>query len=76
MHTQALEQEIIIERDGRPLLAIIPYENYIALKEELEYLRDSLAAAEALDEIGRDPSSVETWEDTKVELRAAGLLGD
>ena len=37
----------ILKRDGKPSFAVLPYEEFVALKEELDDLRDSRAIREA-----------------------------
>jgi PHD/YefM family antitoxin component YafN of YafNO toxin-antitoxin module len=37
----------VLERDGKPSFVVLPYEEYVALREELEDLRDSRAIRDA-----------------------------
>ena len=37
----------ILEKDGKPSFVVLPYEEYVALGEELEDLRDSRAIRDA-----------------------------
>ena len=37
----------VLERDGKPSFVVLPYEEYIALREEIEDLRDSRAIRDA-----------------------------
>ena len=61
---------VVMERYGKPLMAIIPYADYLALQEQLEDLRDLRMAEAAYDEYKRDPSSARSWEEVKAEWDA------
>jgi len=66
--------DVVIERYGRPIAAVIPYVDYEALLEELEDLRDVRYALAALEEYERDPSTARPFEEIEAELIAEGLL--
>ena len=61
---------VVMERYGKPLMAMIPYADYLALQEQLEDLRDLRAAEAAHAEYKRDPSTARAWEDVKAEWDA------
>jgi prevent-host-death family protein len=68
------EVDTVIERYGKPAAAVIPFEDYVALQEELEDLRAARRAVAAYREWQEDPSTGEDWSAVKAELRAEGLL--
>lgn len=61
---------VVMVRYGKPLMAIIPYADYLALQEQLEDLRDLRMAEAAYAEYKRDPSSARSWEEVKAEWDA------
>ena len=61
---------VVMERYGKPLMAMIPYADFIALQEQLEDLRDLRVAEMAHAEYKLDPSSARSWEDVKAEWDA------
>lgn len=52
----------IIERDGKPEYAVIPYDVYQAMVERLEDLEDIRAADEAIAELERGENELIPWE--------------
>lgn len=52
----------IIERDGKPEYAVIPYDVYQAMVERLEDLEDIRAADEAMAELERGENELIPWE--------------
>lgn len=67
---------VVVEQANRPVAAVIPYEDFIALQEQLEDLYDIRMAEAALEEYERDPSTAIPWEEAKAALRAEGLLDE
>lgn len=67
---------IVIERHGKPAVAVIAYEDFIELQDALDDLRDSRLAESALQEWRQDPSRGKHWEQVKEELIAEGLLDE
>ena len=61
-------EDIVIERYGKPSVAIISYKDFVALEELLEEVRDGREAQVALEEWRRDPDSFRPWEEVKAEL--------
>ena len=68
--------DVVIERYGKPIAAIIPYVDYEALLEELEDLRDAHYALAALEEYERDPSTARSYQEIRAELIAEGVWDD
>jgi len=66
--------DVVIERSGKPVAALIPYADYAALLDELDDLRAGRRAETALAEWRRDPSRGTPLEQVEAEMRAAGLL--
>ena len=67
-------KDAIIERSGRPVAALIPYEDYTAMLDELEDMRADRRAIAAYEEWQRDPSGAIPWEEFEAQLIAEGLL--
>lgn len=68
--------DVVVERYGKPVAAIISYEDFAAILDELEDLRDGRLAMAELEAWRKDPSIAEPWEDVKVEMIADGLLDE
>jgi len=68
--------DVVIERYGKPVAAVIAYEDYEAVVEELEDLRDGRYAVAAYEEWKRDPSTARPYEEIVAELIAEGLLDE
>jgi prevent-host-death family protein len=69
-------QDIVVERYSKRVIAMIRYEDYEALLEELEDLRDARRADEIREAIRSGKMKTVPWEQLKEELRAKGLLDD
>jgi prevent-host-death family protein len=65
---------VLLQEADKTVAAIISYEDYLALQEELEELRDIRLAEAALEEYRRDPSSAIPWEEAREILRTDGLI--
>lgn len=61
---------VVVERHGKPVAAVIPFEAYEALAEQIEDLEDERAADVALAEYRRNPSGAMTLEELDAELEA------
>jgi prevent-host-death family protein len=70
----AAGDDVVIERYNKPIAALIRYEDYVALQEELDELRAAQRAQAALERWRRDPSTARPWEEVEAELVADGLL--
>jgi prevent-host-death family protein len=68
--------DVVVERYGKPVVAVIPYEDYEALIDALDDLRDGRLAAVRLAEWERDPSVARPYEDIRAEMVAEGRLDD
>jgi PHD/YefM family antitoxin component YafN of YafNO toxin-antitoxin module len=68
--------DVLVERYNKPVAAVIRYDVYMALQEEIEDLRIGLRAQAALDEYDRDPSLGRSWEEIKAEWHAKDSLED
>ena len=64
-------EDIVVERYGKPTVAIIAYDDYVAIQETLADMRDAREAQRVLDEWRSDPASARPWSDVKAELLAA-----
>ena len=65
---------MVITRHGKPAAALIDYDDYHALQEELEELRSARRAHAALDRWRQDPASGSPYAQIRQELIADGLL--
>ncbi|MCB0066657.1 MAG: type II toxin-antitoxin system Phd/YefM family antitoxin [Caldilineaceae bacterium] len=66
--------DIVITHHGQPAAALISYEDYIALQEELDELRAARRAEETVDAWRADRSIARPWSEVEAELVAKGLL--
>ena len=64
-------EDIVVERYGKPTVAIIAYDDYVAIQETLADMRDAREAQRVLDEWRSDPASARPWSDVKAEVLAA-----
>jgi prevent-host-death family protein len=65
--------DIVIERNGKPMATLIPYEDYLALAEALDDLRAArrvAAAYKAAQKMGL------SYDEIREELRSKGLLDE
>ena len=63
--------DIVVERNGKPMAALIPYEDYLAIAEALDDLRAArrvAAAHKASQQSGR------SYDEIRAELASKGLL--
>ncbi|PKO20536.1 MAG: hypothetical protein CVU38_19560 [Chloroflexi bacterium HGW-Chloroflexi-1] len=66
--------DTVIERNGRPIAAVIPYADFLALQEELDELRAARRGQAAYAAWQRDPSLGRPWAEIKAEMIRDGLL--
>lgn len=66
--------DIVIQRSGRPVAAMIPYADYEALVGELNDLRANRRAVDAYREWQHDSATARPWKDLRSELIASGRL--
>ena len=68
--------DVIVERYGKPVAAVIPYQDYAALQEELDELRAARRAAAIYEQWKRDPSVARLYAEFRAELVEQGVLDD
>lgn len=66
--------DVVIERYGKPVVAVIAYDDFRALKDELDDLRAARRAGIIYEEWKRDPSSARSYAEIREELVAEGEL--
>lgn len=66
--------DVVITRYGKPVVAVIDYEDFLALQEELDDLRAAKRADALYEEYRRDPAAVRPWADVRADLIAEGRL--
>lgn len=73
---QAGEQDLIVERYGKPVAALIAYEDFVALQDELDDLRAARLAGAALEAWRREPGRAVPYESYRAGLVAERLLDE
>ena len=68
--------DIVVERYGKPMVAVIAYEDFVALQDELDDLRAGRRATDAYEAWKQDPSRGTPYEEFRAELVADGLLDE
>lgn len=68
--------DVVVERYGKPIVAVIAYEDFAALQDELDDLRAGRRAAEAYEAWKQDPSWGTPYEEFRAELVAEGSLDE
>lgn len=66
--------DVVIERYGKPVVAMIAYEDFVSLQGELDDLRAARRAAEAYQAWKEQPGRGRPWEEVEAELVNEGLL--
>ena len=74
LDTAAGTADVVITRRGEPLVAVIDYQDFMAMHDELDDLRAARRADAAVDEYLDDPKSARPWQEVRAELVAAGKL--
>ena len=74
LDTASKGEDLIIERNGKPVVALIAYGDFEALQEELDDLRAGRRASVAHEAWKRDPSRGRPYSEIRAELVAEGLL--
>jgi prevent-host-death family protein len=72
----ATGQVVVVQGAGERVVALINADDYEAVLESLEDLRDAKRAREILDEVRSGKIETIPWEQVKAELRAQNLLDD
>lgn len=70
------DTDVVVERYGKPMVAIIPYEDYAELVDDLDDMRAARRAAEAYDAWLQNPSLGRSMEEVEKDLRDEGVLDD
>jgi prevent-host-death family protein len=60
--------DTIIERSGRPVAALIPYEDYLAIQDALDDLRAARRAAETYAALKQNPKLGRAYEEIRANL--------
>lgn len=68
--------DTVVQRYGKPVAVVIPHDDYMALQEELEDLRDARLALAELEAWKKDPSTGQNWDELRAEMVAEGLLSE
>jgi prevent-host-death family protein len=68
------DMDVVITRYGKPVVAVIDYEDFLALQEELDDLRAAKRADAVYAAYLRDPSSAPPWDEIRTELISEGKL--
>jgi PHD/YefM family antitoxin component YafN of YafNO toxin-antitoxin module len=66
--------DVVVERYGKPMVAVIAYDDFVALQDQLDDLRAARRAAEAYEAWKNDRGRGRPWEEVEAELIAEGLL--
>lgn len=70
------DDNAVITRYGKPVAAMVAYEDFLALQEALADIHMERRAVAAYQEWKEDPSTASPWEEFEAELIAEGLLDD
>ena len=70
----ASDADVVITRYGKPVVALVSYEDFLAVQDALADIQMERRAAAAYQEWKDDPSTAIPWEDFKAELIEEGLL--
>lgn len=70
------ESDIVIERNGKPVAAMIPIGDYEDLIDELDDLRAARRAGAIYEAWKQDPSTGESYNKIRSELVGEGLLDE
>ena len=69
----AHQKEIVIERYGEPIAALMSYENWLEMKRKLKEQELTIKVLERHQEVKNDPSSLISEEEYERLLQAEGL---
>jgi hypothetical protein len=67
---------VVVGIDNKPLVAVIHYEDYLALQEQIEDLQDIRLAEAAYAEYLRDPSTARPFDEVVAEWHARDAAAD
>ena len=68
------DADVVVERYGKPMVAVIAYDDFVALQDELDDLRATRRAAQAYEAWKNDPNRGRPWEEVEAELVAEEFL--
>jgi prevent-host-death family protein len=68
--------DTIIERNGKPIAVLIPYEDYLAIEETLDELRAARRAKELYEAAKQDAALGRSYTKIRAELEDKGLLDE
>lgn len=71
---QTGKSDVVVERYGKPMIAVIPYDDYVALQDALEDIRAARTAGVAYEEWIKEPSSAISYDKYRKLLIEEGLL--
>jgi prevent-host-death family protein len=74
MDVASAGEAVVIKRYGKPTAAVIPFEDYQNLQDELDDLRAARRAAAIYKEWKRDPATARPWSEVKAELTTEGIF--
>lgn len=73
---QAGTEDVVVERYGKPVAAVIAYEDFVALQDEIDELRAARRAGAAYEEYKQDPNQAVSYEAFRAEIVTEGLLDE
>lgn len=76
MDAAVMGDAVVIQRYRTPQAVLINYDDYLALRDELDDLRDGRMAMIAYEEWKRDPSTAIPWEEAKAQLIKDGVIDE
>jgi prevent-host-death family protein len=68
--------DTVIERNGKPIAVLIPYEDYLAIEETLDELRAARRAKELYEAAKQDAALGRSYAKIRAELEDKGLLDE
>jgi prevent-host-death family protein len=69
-------EDVVIERNGKALAVLIPVEDYEAIRDELDELREARRAEVLYAAWKQNPEIAEPWENVRANLVKDGLLDE
>jgi prevent-host-death family protein len=69
-------EDVVITRYGKPVTAMISYDDYIALLDELDDLRSARRAGALIADLEAGRTTTLPLKEVEAELKAEGLLDD
>lgn len=69
-------EDVVITRYGKPVTAMISYEDYVALLDELDDIRSARRAGAIIADLEAGRTTTRPLDEVEAELKAEGLLDD